>query len=49
MSTFEKIAEGSSDICVGALALLWGDPSGTATVAAGLAGLGILGLSLRRD
>ncbi|MEQ9242909.1 hypothetical protein [Roseovarius indicus] len=48
MSTFEKIAEGSSDICVGALALLWGDPSGTATVAAGLAGLGILGLSLRR-
>ncbi|MEQ9674006.1 MAG: hypothetical protein RLO10_06050, partial [Roseovarius indicus] len=49
MSTFEKIAEGSSDICLGALALLWGDPSGTATVAAGLAGLGILGLSLRRD
>ena len=48
MSTFEKIAEGSSDICVGALALLWGDPSGTATVAAGLAGLGILGLNLRR-
>lgn len=48
MSTFEKIAEGSSNVCVGALAFLWGDPSGGTVAAAGLAGLGILGLSLRR-
>ena len=49
MSTFEKIADNSSTICVGALALALGDPSGGIVVATGLGGLAAVGIVLRKN
>lgn len=49
LSSFEKIAENSSTICIGAVAVALGDPSGGTLTATGLAGLGVLGLGLSRS
>ncbi|SLN47967.1 hypothetical protein PEL8287_02479 [Roseovarius litorisediminis] len=49
MSTFEKIADKSSTICVGALAFALGDPSGGIVVATGLGGLAAVGIALRKN
>jgi len=48
MSTFEKVALSTGTVCVGAVGMMYGAPTGGYIVANGIVGLGALGLALRK-